>query len=775
MLSVAAVFFYRSASLRSISFSSSGKQEWVMNPYEPGPDLPTAGASLFDRLMTKVEGGKAVYDVPFPFPKLLEKIASHSKLQLGKSYEDVFNLILCPNCRSLQRDANRPEFFKSPRIVAGLHASASPDAKGVAIQAADRLYIGYQPKAEAIEVISYNDQMGRFEFQVIHDYNGGNAKVFYANRGLCIGCHQNHAPIFSVRPWSETNANVAVVAQLKAEGIDRDTPGYFHGVPLEFAKNGNTLSPSYLLDNSVGNANYYALLQRVWRDSCDDMGADQAAVERSLTCRRAGYQALLQYRLSNNKDYEWSAAFKRDFLEYSKANWARRGIVLMQPTKGVEDRDPFVAEVVGKPDTSHLKPDAQVAIGKLLANSLIAVSKEPSNLRPHEELYDFSDADQHEDFVGQRLFSLLSSQLMETDVRQLDEFLRTSSAQNGQVPVSHLKILCEILKYDPPSDGGKAFLNLRLKCDGPGAHVKLSISNAANNIKGTISEIKVSTAEVPCDGCDDIGDGLLKGVINSSASTWDVTFEAPKHLNTIRAFRLSNGNLLSEFRLSGTLAADNKITAQVDLQVVGDFLYFIEDRAMPTFFAKEKAKPGGGLVGGPFSREGLLRGLFAELKGKDVPDEIWPQARTEMDAILPDTSGDKTVGLFVKACVACHGKPSKDPPNFLFEPDKRKANIDACAEHIYMRMKKAEFKGLPKAIMPQGLKPETLPAWLGSAEYKDMIAYLEDKIKEHGFNPKEMLEVNQLDFAAKDKLSADKKRLLYESSNLKTCGSGTNH
>jgi hypothetical protein len=70
-----------------------------------------------------------------------------------------------------------------------------------------------------LEVISYNEAAGRFEFQLVKDYRaGGRPQVFYANRNICYACHQNGAPIFSRALWDETNANPAIAARLTARG-----------------------------------------------------------------------------------------------------------------------------------------------------------------------------------------------------------------------------------------------------------------------------------------------------------------------------------------------------------------------------------------------------------------------------------------------------------------------------------------------------------------------------------------------------------------------------
>ena len=52
-------------------------------------------------------------------------------------------------------------------------------------------------------MISYNPAAGRSEFQVADDYRaGGTARLRYANRALCLACHQNAAPIFSRQSWT---------------------------------------------------------------------------------------------------------------------------------------------------------------------------------------------------------------------------------------------------------------------------------------------------------------------------------------------------------------------------------------------------------------------------------------------------------------------------------------------------------------------------------------------------------------------------------------------
>src|SRR5262249_32308310 len=59
--------------------------------------------------------------------------------------------------------------------------------------------------------ISYNDEAGRFEFQVIENYaEGQTPKVYYANRTQCISCHLSRTPIFTDIDWLETDDNFLI-------------------------------------------------------------------------------------------------------------------------------------------------------------------------------------------------------------------------------------------------------------------------------------------------------------------------------------------------------------------------------------------------------------------------------------------------------------------------------------------------------------------------------------------------------------------------------------
>ena len=174
-------------------------------------------------------------EIPFPFEKLLKKMSQESEVKT----------VMLPLGRSLQRRAGAPEVFRYPRIVA-----ASGD---------DQIFLGYNEKAKILEVISYNERLGQFQFQVVHDYDGNlQPRVRYAPRQACISCHQNEAPIFSLAPWDETQANPLVAKKL------RQALGHsYHGVPTQSSQDA-----PFDVDSATDRANMFSVHQQAWAKLC---------------------------------------------------------------------------------------------------------------------------------------------------------------------------------------------------------------------------------------------------------------------------------------------------------------------------------------------------------------------------------------------------------------------------------------------------------------------------------------------------------------------------
>ncbi len=258
---------------------------WVVDPAAPGAHLPPVGMSLFDQLFADDRGG---HSVPFPFEKLLARLdplLAHDAADALPAVKPV----LIPLGRSLQRTAAAPDYFRFPRVVVAVD---SPPAPGAPLLK-DRLYIGYAEKSAVLEVISYNEAAGRFEFQLVKDYRAGaRPRVFYANRNICFACHQNGAPIFSRALWDETNANPAIAARLGAAGRS------FYGIPP-----GRGVDLPYAIDKAVRRANLFALAQRLWREGCGPGEAGAA-------CRAGLFAAAVRLRLADGRAGRPDAVFE---------------------------------------------------------------------------------------------------------------------------------------------------------------------------------------------------------------------------------------------------------------------------------------------------------------------------------------------------------------------------------------------------------------------------------------------------------------------------------
>lgn len=246
---------------------------------DPGPQHPAAGRSVFDELFATPSG----YDIPFPFERIIE--ALDARLAPARALT-----ALIPLGRSLQRYAADPDYFASPRLVVAIGSDAA-DSRLDIPRLKDRLFLGYQPASESIEVISYNEAAGRFEFQEITEYNAGQSpQVEYAVRGICVTCHQSHAPIFSRPLWSESNGNPEIAERLAGLGAR------YHGAPVQ--QGVDALDD---IDLSTDRANRLAVINRLWDEGCGDGGE-------GIGCRAAVLNAALRYRLSGGDRGERTAA-----------------------------------------------------------------------------------------------------------------------------------------------------------------------------------------------------------------------------------------------------------------------------------------------------------------------------------------------------------------------------------------------------------------------------------------------------------------------------------
>jgi mono/diheme cytochrome c family protein len=223
----------------------------------------------------------------------------------------------------LQRTAASPDFFAYPRAVVAVDRESGLAGS---LRLKDRLYLGYQEKSGIVEVISYNEVAGRFEFQLVEDYHAGSRpRIVYAQRAVCMACHQNQAPLFSRQQWDETNANPRVADRLAKTGRS------FYGFPVRIG-----VSEPNAVDDAIHRANEFALTRLLWRDGCGDKTAEAAR------CRAVMLSAATQHRLSGARAHDERVPEFVEAVHVLARNFAARwprGLAVPNPE--IPNRDPL--------------------------------------------------------------------------------------------------------------------------------------------------------------------------------------------------------------------------------------------------------------------------------------------------------------------------------------------------------------------------------------------------------------------------------------------------
>ncbi|WP_249115678.1 hypothetical protein [Azoarcus sp. L1K30] len=375
----------------------------------PEDTLPPVGQSLFDRLMADEAPGAP--DVPFPFAALLQRLATRLD---SEEASGGLSVVLIPLGRSLQRHAaGDVDAFRYPRVVVAATGEPPPHAAPGHAYLRDRLYIAYHEKAAALEVISYNEDAARFEFQLVRDYReGGRPRTGYANRTLCLACHHDGAPIFSRQSWDETSANPVIAARLAATGRSFYGVRWRHGVDVPDA-----------IDAATKRAGLLPIAQQIWRDGCE---TDSRAA--TIACRAEALRQALHYRLTG--DTAFSAATEHTLLAPLRANWRRRwpdGLPIPDPQ--LPNRQPFAGLLAGEktPDDAALRLYAD-----------ISAAFDPLALRAPLEIWHGDDASDVRRFI-----QALSMSFSATDIALIDRRLASMRA----APRTRLTMECSTREH----------------------------------------------------------------------------------------------------------------------------------------------------------------------------------------------------------------------------------------------------------------------------------------------------------------------------------------
>ena len=684
-LSIATSGAQPSSDPRDAAAGHADEPIWSVDPGAPGPDIPPVGHSLFDSLLARSARANAAAGVPFPFRLLLSRLAdTRSRDASGQS---SLRAVLIPLGRSLQRNAAAPAYFESPRLVVAVDAAPRATAEGSPLQLRDRLYLGYQPRANVIEVISYNEAMGRFEFQVVSDYRAdGSGRVGYARRAVCMACHQNGGPIFSRGVWSETNANPRVAAAL------RSAQERFEGIEVE-----RGVDVPAAIDASVRRANRLAAYQWLWRNGC----AAQDASEPAVRCRAQAAIAALQYRLSGGQSYDETAPAFRDSVVGAMAALTKtqRGAGLALPDPGIANRDPLQELASNAPLDTDYRSAANVT-----------AEYDPLSPRPPLEMWSWTEPG----LLARRLVAGLSEFLSDSDARRLDaDLLRGALAHKASR--RHSGFDCDI---------GTAQLTrtrrrVAFVCVAPVAPLQPSgrlegslVADESRIESGSIDHMTFAEAGA--------GAGVLRNIaiVGGSIGT--------AHSHVVATFRIArdgmhvrrgDGNAVEGIRLEWYATAPRADVNPGRPRGArgGAVVTIVEDFApvLAAVGALERDTLKGtsdALSAQPFRRASILLALgragFSPGQWCCLDDGTIPvpaTAETMPVALGKATPRSDFEIAFHRHCALCHRSSEPVPPNFLAGTQQQVlSNLAHCAQRLYVRLAMWDHpaEGRAKTPMP---------------------------------------------------------------------------
>jgi hypothetical protein len=600
---------------------------WAANPTERAPNLPPAGRSLFDFLVAKSVNGATSYDIPYPIESLLDRI--DERAGCSAKTETCTRKVLIPLGRSLQRTAaSQRGFFETPRLVVAVDREPATEREGQLLLK-DRLFIGYHEASNLIEVISYNETAGRFEFQLVRNYRpGATPELVYANRAICQSCHQNQAPLFSRNQWDETNANPRIGQQLAAAHAS------FYGVAARGA-----ISEPNAIDAATDDANRLAATQRLWWEACGERATDAAR------CRSAALWAALQYRLSGERGFETRGAFE-DVLSpavarNAKAHWP---LGLAIPNPDLPNRDPFTFTTG---TTGLAAVDVHAGLEPLLPRAPIEVWQ-PS------------------DPLARRLVRGIGDWLSAAEVHALDRDLSRFAAL-GSPATEVFASTCKLTR---------AAEELRFTCPAVAEPATTALQGRLNALVHGEDSGAVDLLTVPGqDPLRMLEVTQLRRQQRPDGTHWSF---APK-AGSLSA-RLPDGRAITQIELQERTGRD---TATVSIAAVDD--------VQPLRVALDSLAANGGLQSATLDRErvyaAISRALGQPPRVSSAPsaDQL-PAARA--DSALPTIEDlPPDAKPFHGRCAGCHAGPDRSPPNFLHGSNARvQAAITACAPRIFVRL-----------------------------------------------------------------------------------------
>ena len=614
---------------------------WIVDPARPGPDVPPVGRSLFDHLfMVRDEDGSARYSIPFPFTALLGRL--ESLLSPSDNGGGGVRRVHIPLGRSLHRHAAAPDYFEFPRVVIGINGDPVERHGEAGLMLRERLFLGYQEKSQIIEVISYNPDAGRFEFQVVRDYGpDGSSRVTYSNRALCMSCHQNAGPIFPGAPWHETDANPEILARIQAA-----RPGY-----IDRTLFAPRFDDPWGIDYATDQANYFASYQFLWREGCGaDEGPDREA---AIRCRGALLSAALKFRLTGGGDFQGhESRYRRDFVSVLSANWARRwpnGLLIR--TADIPDRDPLVEVAIATFDPlSHRGPRAIWS-------------------HPARQILD-GTVMQLADFMS------------EADVHRIDMHLRARGLVERARQRSY-ESACRFSDERPATDSR----SLHFDCEGSELEVRGRLYIGPDGAaKGVLDQL--ITADFPEHRFITLHGAPDEASADSAGTSYrDLRLLARESMRL--GARTRDGHRLERLRLEWIDERNGRAT----LDVLQDYAPL--SAAIDGMIRETSSRAADALSDKPFRRRAVLQSLHRQL---EIPalawcceDDAW-MAPVEVESASSPSLANAGAGAgslesFYAQCATCHAGDRVEPPGFLHGGTQQvRRNLRQCAPRIAYRL-----------------------------------------------------------------------------------------
>ena len=627
-----------------------------------GADRPAQGRSVFDALFRKNHQGQWHYDVPYPFSRVLERLDLAVGIQ-STNQESPLKAVLIPFSRCLNRDIANPHQFSSPRMVIAVDTepTAVPEPSPVFIK--NRLFLGYQPTANALEIISYNESAGRFEFQVVSDYtNDGKPKVEYAPRTLCMSCHQNGGPVFPRAPWGETSSNPDISKQLiehGAGGMDR------------------LIYPTGNFDRATDQARMFSALQTLWGPMCE--GKTRSA---SIRCRAGLLTLILEkhfFRIT--KAFTDSELVSNYFLPIAGVgfieNWPN-GLLIQ--TADIPDRRPL-----------HLDPPTTVV-----------PRSDPLNVRAIRLFLPFEEIT--------RLIEGLASFMPSIDMKALDDALYADNSISGGLRW-RFRGTCEIDKQEHLQD--EALIDIECQ-------VSDRSFGRLFNLLGDLSiEGQEIAAREPLNRWL-VGDGMFFNNIYHGGSPiaidedhWKI--ELAFHSGDDRSHVwLPDGAAVESVVIRWPREPGAKSPVPTSKNLAGEAVMTLRpgyERVEASINRMIERAEAGNL--GVFDDNVFRGGRIIQAILKEMAVDSTPWCCDDWSAMPPLAVSEPSIATrddqrgFNHYCASCHALSNPSPTNFLSgTPQEVDTKLGECAEKIYYRLSmwSVEKNERDKTPMPPALQ-----------------------------------------------------------------------